>query len=300
MLFFSLIPVAIESSESNILSLKSPSQEQLSFLLSTSIFTAYPGPPSTALPTDRDAKLSFTIQKLTEQHRQVRENILSTLAGEKERLILQARQELLALGYKWGQEGSSRLEQEENERREELQKELDEVVRLVKYSRARKDAKSEEYEHVVGGGKGTKERSEGSKDSDGDVVMGEDEDTERERETAYGICRRVDAEVRELAERGTRELESYDKHAESVVRGYKELLNKDKSRNGSTSGVAGSRKGSTTGSERSSAIQSPMESVREGDIRRLSTGMPIVVENGGKGARTGESIEALARRDSAR
>jgi hypothetical protein len=296
MLFFPSRSVAIESSESNILPLKSPSQEQLSFLLSTSIFTAYPGPPSAPLPTDRDAKLSFTIQKLTEQHKQVRENILSTLATEKERLILQARQELLALGYKWGQEGSSRLEREENERREELQKEMDEVMRVVKYSRARKDAKSEEFEYVVGGGKGRKEGSEGSRDNDGDVVMGGDEDAERERESAYGICRRVDEEVRELAERGTRELESYSAHAESVVRGYKDLLNKGKPRNGSTSAVTGLQRGSVSSSGMSSAIQSPMEPVREGDVRRLSTGMPVVVENGGKGAKTGESIEALARR----
>ncbi|KAM3077381.1 hypothetical protein ACMFMG_006731 [Clarireedia jacksonii] len=277
-----------------------PSQEQLSFLLSTSIFTAYPGPPSAPIPTNQEAKLNFTIQSLNRQHRHVRENILATLVTEKERLILQARQELLALGYKWGQAGSSRLEQEENERRGGLEKEIDELVKVVKHSRARKDARSEEYEYVVGVGQGRKEQGEGSRDNDGDVVMGEDENVERERESAYEICRRVDAEVRELAERGTRELESYDAHAESVVRGYKELLNKGKTRIGSDSGVVELQKGGASGSERSSAIQSPMDAARESDIRRLSNGMPVVVENGGKGAKTGGSIEALARRDSAK
>ena len=173
--------------------------------------------------------------------------------------------------------------------------ELDEMIKRIRVPR-RADAKGEEYEVKEGDFaiKPAERLTMGDTSlpvtDDGDVQMGGMHDSPRAR-NATQIRLELSRDLRELVERGVREMEAYDVHAQETTKVYKDALERRKGKGKSTSVPV---PGGGILKNRHDEIL-----VDRNQVQRMSTGMPLVgMVPQAQVARSFENIEEVVRRGS--
>lgn len=109
--------------------------------------------------------------------------------------------------------------------------------------------------------------------------------------TARNLWEDLSKDLQHVVNQAVSEMEAHDKHAEKVLRGYKQALDKRTGRTfnpAAASGVSG-------GILRNRNVQSPID---RNEVRRMSTGMPISGLPATPAARTYENMDEIARRGS--
>jgi hypothetical protein len=239
-----------------------------------------------------------------------------------ETLVANANKELAGLGEE---------SEETEEEREERQREKRSVAEMIERIRkpARKDSRLEDYESKPNTTSYTSNPTPAPAPSaGGDIQMGGTETSAPRRpRTSRAIRKGLSRALKEVVDNSVNELEAYDRHCEVTTNVYRQALNRRMSRDGGLplftgetrtggngvpglgglpggilrngpSAVAGGVGG---GILKNRNEQSPID---HNEIRRMSTGMPIVgasptaTKAQGQPARQYENIELLARRGS--
>lgn len=173
--------------------------------------------------------------------------------------------------------------EEEWEAPQVRRQEMQEMMRRVR-AKVREGAKGEEYEFK----KGDFDKQEEA-GGNADVAMGGMGDVPGRRNAAR-IRYEIGRDLRELVEKGVREMEVYDVHTAETMKVYKEALERVKRSGKFTSGTM----------PRTGILKNRNEEIMvDNQGRRMSTGIPIAgLPLQGQPIRTFENHEGFARRSS--
>ncbi|RDL38212.1 uncharacterized protein BP5553_02552 [Venustampulla echinocandica] len=192
------------------------------FSLSPAIFVPFQGPPGQAPILDQPQQLQKIIENLQAQQDVVRKNMLFLIQQRADNLASKAREELEVLERCKGDEISP-LHGEDKEVNERQNKEIDNMFRRLKVL-AKRDAKSEDYEAKPDTFNPNKQHPAIHPPAgDGNVEMGGMDNAPKPR-TAKAVRDELSRNMRELVDRGTQELEGYDRHAQGILNHYRQSL----------------------------------------------------------------------------